>query len=146
MSWDEYFLAIAEDVARKSKDPHTKVGAVIVDEDNTIRVTGFNGVPRGVDDRDERLQRPEKYNWVSHAEMNCVAQAARVGVSTRGCTIVVTHAPCSICARLIVQAGVKRVVIGHGTTSMLQHEFDTADTMFREAGVVVTQCKTAGVW
>ena len=144
MNWGKYFMQIATAVAVKSKDPYTKVGAVIVDEDHTVRVTGFNGPPRGVRDSPERLQKPEKYSWVSHAEMNCIAQAARVGVSTKDCTLVVTHAPCSMCARLIVQAGIKRVIVGAGETSMPQEELDVAAKMFEEADVQVWKLDDTG--
>lgn len=135
MNWADYFMGFAHHAAQKSKDPNTHVGCVIVGSDLEIRSTGFNGIPRGVADLPARLERPTKYLWVSHAEENAVAHAARVGVSLKDCTAYVTHHPCSRCARILIQAGVSIVIIGDGVTSMPKEEFETARDMFREAGV-----------
>lgn len=137
MTWGDYFIRIARAIATKSRDPSTQVGAVLVDEDRVIRATGYNGLPRGVRDLPERLQRPAKYIWTSHAEMNTIAHAARVGVPTKGCTLIVTHEPCAMCARLILQAGISHLIIGTGTTSMPAEEFEVSRTMLEEAGVNV---------
>lgn len=135
--WRKYFMGFARHAATKSKDPTTKVGCVVVGPDGEIRSTGYNGIPRGVEDRPERMERPAKYLWTSHAEENAVAHAARVGVSLKGCTAYVTHHPCSRCARMLIQAGITTLVVGSGTTSMPTIEFETAQTMFREAGIPV---------
>lgn len=132
-------MGFAEHAALKSKDPSTKVGCVVVGPDGEIRATGYNGMPRGVHDVAVRMERPAKYLWMSHAEENAVAHAARVGVSTKGCTAYVTHHPCSRCARMLIQAGVSAVVVGVKTTRMPAEEFDTARIMFHEAGVDVRQ-------
>jgi dCMP deaminase len=124
-------------VAQRSKDPSTKVGCVVVSEDKIVVSTGYNGLPRGVEDKAERMERPAKYLWTSHAEENAVAQAARVGAKLKGGTAFVTHHPCSRCARSLIQAGITKVVIGSGTTSMPDEEFEVARTMFKEAGVNV---------
>src|SRR3546814_6598168 len=68
MNWDQYFIKMAELAATKSKDPSTKVGCVIVGPDNAVRMTGYNGPPRGVLDLPERFERPAKYLFTSHAE------------------------------------------------------------------------------
>lgn len=136
-SWDEHFMDMAILVAQRSKDPSTKVGCVVVSEDKIVVATGYNGLPRGVEDRSERMERPAKYLWTSHAEENAVAQSARVGAKLKGGTAFVTHHPCSRCARSLIQAGVTRVVIGSGTTSMPDEEFEVARIMFKEAGVNV---------
>ena len=138
-SWTDYFLAMAHLVASKSKDPSTKVGCVVITEDNVVAATGYNGLPRGVEDRADRMERPAKYLWTSHAEENAVAQAARVGMKLKGGTAYVTHMPCSRCARTLIQAGIETVVVDRGTTSMPQEEFDVAMQMFKEAGVDVAQ-------
>ena len=138
-SWTDYFLAMAHLVASKSKDPSTKVGCVVITEDKVVAATGYNGLPRGVEDTAERMERPAKYLWTSHAEENAVAQAARVGMKLKGSTAYVTHMPCSRCARTLIQAGIKTVVVDRGTTSMPQEEFDVAMQMFKEAGVDVAQ-------
>lgn len=135
-NWNDYFLGLAMMAATKSKDP-TKVGAILVGEDNSVRLTAYNGPPRGVEDSPDRFVRPRKYLFASHAEANLVAFAARAGIRTEGCTVVVTHSPCASCARTLIQAGVKRVMYGDGKTAMPDEEFEAARTMFREAGVVV---------
>ena len=137
VDWDAYFLGFAEHAALKSKDT-TKVGAVLVGPDREVRLTGFNGPPRGVADTDDRFVRPTKYLFASHAEANLVAFAAREGISTDGCTVYVTHSPCAACARLLIQAGVRAVMVGHGRLNAAgdwDAELIAALTMFREAGV-----------
>lgn len=135
-SWDLYFIKMAELVSTKSKDPSTKVGVVIVGEDNEVLSTGFNGFPRGVDEVNypERWERPEKYSWVIHAEANAVANAARVGVSLKGgrCYINFTPTPCTGCATLLIQSGVSAIIgpnrpftgVGTGTY------YDTEDVAY----------------
>ena len=136
-SWDGHFMDMAILVAQRSKDPSTKVGCVVVSEDKIVVATGYNGLPRGVEDRSEGMERPAKYLWTSHAEENAVAQSARVGAKLKGGTAFVTHHPCSRCARSLIQAGITRVVIGDGKTSMPDEEFEVARVMFQEAGVNV---------
>lgn len=137
MNWNDYLMGFARHAALKSKDS-TQVGAVLVGPDREVRLTAYNGPPRGVTDLPERRDtRPEKYLWVSHAEQNLVAFAAREGIQTKGCTVYVTHCPCSGCAKSLIQAGIAKVVIGPGTTAMPDDEFRASRTMFREAGVEV---------
>lgn len=136
-SWNDTFFGLAWRLSQRSKDPSTKVGCVIVGPDREIRSMGYNGFPRGVEDRPERMERPAKYLWTSHAEENAVAQAARVGASLKGCTAYTTHHPCSRCARSLIQAGVAAVVVGDGVTNMPSEEFEIAVEMFREAGINV---------
>lgn len=140
-SWDEYFIRMAELVASRSKDPSTKVGCVVVSYDNTVLSTGYNGLPRGVLDLPERMERPVKYLWTAHAEENAVAQAARNGISLDGATAYVTHSPCCRCARALIQAGILHIVVAPGQTSMPQEEFDVAAQMFAEVGIEVVQWK-----
>lgn len=106
------FFPVAEALSALSKDRSTKVGAVALGEDYEILSTGYNGFPRGVnDDVESRHERPTKYFFASHAEENLVAHAARNGVSLRGATVLVTSLfPCTTCSRLMIQAGVKRII------------------------------------
>ena len=134
MNWTDYYMGFARHAARKSKDS-TQVGAILVGPDDEVRLTAYNGPPRGVDDLHERRQRPVKYLFASHAEANLVAFAAREGIRTAGCTVYVTHMPCAACARSLIQAGVGEVIYGDGTTSMPPEEFAAAANMFFEAGV-----------
>ena len=111
MNWDTYFRDIAETVSSKSEDPATKVGCVVVDDDNYICATGYNGLPKGVKPTPERLQRPVKYLYFSHAERNAIFQAAKRGVSLNNCRLYCQWVPCCDCARAIIQVGIVEVVI-----------------------------------
>lgn len=135
-NWDEYLMGFAEHAATQSKDT-TQVGAVLVGPEREVLATGFNGPPKGVRDTAERFVRPTKYLYASHAEANLIAFSARHGVRTAGCTVYVTHMPCSACARTLIQAGITKVVVGGGETSMPYEEFSAAEKMFAEAGVEV---------
>lgn len=136
--WSSYFMDFARHAATASKDS-TKVGAVLVGPDRDVRLTAFNGPPTGVEDRPERFEREGgvKYLFAAHAEANLIAFAAREGIRTKDCTVYVTHHPCSACARSMIQAGIRCVVAGDGTTSMPAAELDAAAVMFAEAGVEV---------
>lgn len=136
MDWFDYMMEIAQTVAKKSKD-ETKVGAVLMDKNFAVRGTAFNGPPQGVQDLPDRFIRPRKYLFASHAEQNIVAFAARHGVATDNGIIVVTHFPCSSCARSLIQAGITEIWVGNGKTSMPEDEFKTAEEMFVEAGVAI---------
>lgn len=133
-NWPEYLMGFAQHAASKSKDS-AQVGAVLVDDENTVILTAYNGPPRGVDDIPERRERPMKYLFASHAEQNLIAFAARKGIRTDGHTVYVTHFPCSGCAKTLIQAGIRRVIVGPGTTSMPAEEFNIAGRMFEEANV-----------
>ena len=105
--WDARFMELARLVATWSKDPSTRVGSVIVDGNRVVSL-GFNGFPRGTDDTAELYaNRDRKYKRVLHAEQNAIAFANR---SLDGCTIYITHAPCSRCVAQIIQSGITRVV------------------------------------
>lgn len=138
MDWPTYLMGFAQHAARKSKDS-TQVGAALVGPEGEVRLTGFNGPPKGVLDLPDRRERPRKYLFAAHAEQNLIAFAAREGIRTAGCTVYVTHYPCSACSRTLIQAGIAKVVIGPGTTSMPDDEFEAAEIMFREAGVKVAR-------
>ena len=108
--WHRRFLALSEQIATWSKDPSRGVGAVIVSPSKQIVSTGFNGLPRGVEDRPERLERPVKYDLIVHAEMNAIIQCARNAVSPIDCAVYSSFFPCVNCALAIVQSGLRTVV------------------------------------
>ncbi len=120
--WDHYFMRIALLVRERSACFHRKVGAVIV-RNNRILATGYNQPPSGFPHCDQigcirdDLGIPSGENqeicYGLHAEQNALMQAARFGIATEGATMYVTHKPCSVCARLIINAGIKRVVYLH---------------------------------
>lgn len=133
--WREYLMGFANHAATNSKDA-TQVGAVLIaDDSRTVLLPAYNGPPAGVADTPARRERPAKYLYASHAEANLIAFAARRGIRTDGCHVYVTHMCCAACARTLIQAGIKKVVFGAGTTSMQPAEFEAAAVMFREAGV-----------
>lgn len=137
--WDRRFMELADFIAQWSKDPSTKVGAVVVDPRNKRVVsTGFNGFPFGVEDKAERLDdRSVKYEMVVHAETNALMFA---GGQAQNCTLYVTPLPpCARCAVLVIQAGIRRVVSPTPDTSRepWKTQFEISSQMFKEAGVTV---------
>lgn len=143
MNWVHYFRNLAHQVKLKSKDERTQIGAVIVGKDKEIVSTGYNSFPRGiVDNRKERQERPEKYYWFEHAERNSIYNAARIGVSTKGCTMYLSCGiPCADCARGIINAGIVRIFCEKGDTGAKGKKWDESAErsweMFQEAGVKV---------
>ena len=143
MNWVDYFRSIAETVKEKSKDERTKIGAVIVGKNKEIVSTGYNSFPRGIDDwKADRQERPEKYFWFEHAERNAIYNAARIGVSTKGCTMYLTCGiPCADCARGIINAGITRIFIVRGASGATSEKWiesaERSMEMFEEAGVNV---------
>lgn len=136
------YMTIARAVAQLSKDKSTQVGALILGPSNEVRSLGYNGAPRGCSaDEDERCAtRPEKYFWMSHAELNAITNAARIGTPLLDSTLVVTHFPCMDCARAIVQAGIKHVVVQRPTgdfTERWREHIDRATSLFGECGVTI---------
>lgn len=134
--WDEWFMGLARYVATASKDPSTKVGAVIVDEKRRIVSVGYNGFAQGVEDTDERLNdRETKYKMVIHGEKNAILFAGR---SVEGCTLYTTPlAPCAPCTAMVIQAGIKRVVAPACDAERWQADLRLGRAMFAEAGVVL---------
>lgn len=139
------FIPIAEAISTLSKDPSTKVGAVIIDNDSNILSTGFNGFPRGVNDTEIRYKnRDVKLKYVAHAEANAIAQAARVGAKLLGSSLIVTALyPCSNCTKLIIQAGIKTIyvpIMNPWSTNIHWHEERVlSKEMFYEAGIEIIE-------
>ena len=113
ISWDEYFMGIASLSALRSKDPNTKVGACIVDDDNKVVSIGYNGMPKGVDESQLSWNKGEgldsKYLYVCHAEFNAILNT-RNGSALKGCRLYVTLFPCNECAKAWVQVGIKEII------------------------------------
>ncbi|ELR11355.1 DCMP deaminase [Acanthamoeba castellanii str. Neff] len=116
VEWDDYFMFVALLSAQRSKDPHTQVGACIVNQDKRIVSTGYNGFPRGCDDDIFPWKRESacedildsKSLYVVHAELNAVLN--KNAKSVKGCTIYAPLFPCCECAKAIIQSGISRVV------------------------------------
>ena len=131
--WDLRFLEMARNAASWSKDPSTKVGAIIVDDDKRVISVGYNGFPKGVTD-DERLHdREEKYKMIVHAERNALLFANK---DVKNCSIYTyPFMPCSVCAGMVIQAGIKRVVTVKNNNDRWQKDFVVSRQMFKESEV-----------
>lgn len=139
-SWSDYFMGMAKAAAARSEDESTRVGCVVVGPQGEIRSTGYNGFPRKVMRLWSRKQRPEKYKWTCHAEENAVTQAARSGTSLADCTAYTTCYPCATCTRMMIQAGIKRVVTPAPTADYLsrwEEDVRIAEGMAAEAGMTI---------
>ena len=113
ISWDEYFMAVAQLAGMRSKDPSTQVGSCIVSDEHKILSMGYNGLPIGCSDDDfpwERDGKPlmTKYPYVTHSELNAILNYR--GGSLEGATIYVTLFPCNECAKAIVQSGIRTLI------------------------------------
>ena len=139
-TWDEYFMDFAMLTAKRSTCLRRQVGAVIV-QDKHIIATGYNGAPRGIAHCGEReggclrkelgVPSGEKHELCRalHAEQNAIIQAATLGQSVEGGTIYITHQPCAICAKMIINAGIQRIVVREGYPDELAVE------ILKEAGL-----------
>jgi len=112
ISWDEYFMGVAILSSFRSKDPSTKVGACIVNEDNRIVGVGYNGFPVGCDDNElpwgrEGTFLETKYPYVCHAELNAILNSS---INLKNSRIYVALFPCNECAKAIIQSGIKEVI------------------------------------
>ena len=113
ISWDEYFMGVALLAAARSKDPSTQVGACIVNEDNKIISTGYNGAPRGYNDDTCMCWDREgdflntKYAYVCHGELNAILNSP---APVKNCKIYVALFPCNECAKAIIQSGIKEII------------------------------------
>lgn len=132
--WDLRFLDLACHVAKWSKDPSTKVGAVIIDKNNRIVGLGYNGFPKGIEDSDrELLDKELKHQMVIHAEINAILNSNK---SVKGCTMYTTFFPCPKCASIIIQSGIECIVsiVNHSDERYIeQHKL--SKRMFNEAGI-----------
>jgi dCMP deaminase len=107
--WDARFYDLAKHISTWSKDPSTKVGAVIVNDLKQVVGIGYNGFPRGILDSESRYsERGTKHLFVVHAERNALDNAF---TDVRGCSMYITHFPCNECMKSILQRGIKRVIV-----------------------------------
>lgn len=140
-SWDEYFMQMAELTAKRSTCLRRQVGAAIVCDRHVV-ATGYNGAPRGIAHCEERggclrqqmnIPSGERHELCRalHAEQNAIIQAAALGQSVEGATIYITHQPCVICAKMIINAGIKRIIIRDG------YPDEMAVEILQEAGIKI---------
>lgn len=143
-SWDEYFMDITRLVAKRSTCIRRKVGAVLV-KDRNILATGYNGAPSGIPHcidvgcLREKMSVPsgERHELCRglHAEQNAIIQAAYHGVRIRGATLFCTNYPCTICIKMLINAGITRIVYQDGYSDELAKE------LIEQAGVEVVRFK-----
>ena len=140
-TWDHRFMEMAQLVSGWASCRRRKVGAVIV-KDKRVMTTGYNGAPAGIQtcvERGECLREKmgipsgqrHELCYAVHAEQNAIIQAAKLGISINGATLYCTHQPCILCAKMIVNSGITRVVYGEGYPDEFSME------IFGEAGVDV---------
>ena len=131
-SWDEYFMGITDLVSRRSTCLRRSVGALLV-KDKRILATGYNGPPAGLPHCDElggclrdRLGVPSgerhEVSRAIHAEQNAIIQAATSGVNIQGATLYSTHHPCVLCTKMVINAGIKRIVVRKGYPDELSRQ------------------------
>ena len=139
-SWDVYFMRITHEVSQRSTCMRRKVGAVLV-RDRRILATGYNGAPSGLEHCEKVGCMRQLHNVPSgerhelcrglHAEMNALIQAALFGISTAGSTLYTTAHPCSLCAKMLINAGVKRIVM------LDDYPDELSKAMLSEANIVL---------
>lgn len=134
MTFNEWYLKGCYWVSEKSKDPSTKIGCILINQNNRIISCGYNGIPKGLEDSDNRLNnRTEKYKFVEHAERNCIYSAAQHGISTLNSTLYINGYPCCDCARAIISAGINKIVIHKEFyTIMLESTINTDKTWLKD--------------
>lgn len=140
LSWDEYFMALAHLSAVRSKDPSTQVGAVIVDSNNRVVGLGYNGFPRGCDDKEFPWEREgefldTKYAYVVHAELNAILNANKL---IENCRLYVSLFPCNECSKAIIQSGIKEIIYESDKYKDL-NQFKASKKMLEAAGVKLRQ-------
>lgn len=105
------YMDVALTIALRSHDAETKVGAVLVKNDSgAIIATGFNGFVRGADDDALPKTRPDKYEYIVHAEQNLICNSAKHGISMNNCSLVCTLSPCKLCMRMLLNCGITKVI------------------------------------
>ncbi len=143
LSWDDTFMILANLISQRSKDPSTQVGAVIVDDDNTVLGLGYNGWPRGIKQDDLPWNRDgadldTKYPYVVHSEINAIFNSYQKLKNSR---LYCTLFPCNECAKAIIQNGIKEVIY----ESDKYHDTDNnkaARKLFDLAGISYRQYTT----
>ena len=137
--WKKRFLKLSKEISTWSKDPSTKVGALIISEDKNIISTGYNGFPRDIEDTEERLNNREtKYKFILHAEMNCILNALYNGRSVKDCILFVHGLPpCSECTKSIIQSGIKKVITDSKATENWKESLKLSLEMLKEANVEI---------
>jgi|TARA_R110002153_G_scaffold52758_1_gene147688 dCMP deaminase len=141
--WKKRYLKLAKEISTWSKDPSTKVGAIIVGSKGQVISQGYNGFPRGVFDDIERYEnREDKLKYVVHAEANAIYNAAQNGSALNGSYLFVHGLPvCNECAKAIIQVGIKHIIVSKTSTTKdnpkWKKSFELTKQMFEEADIEI---------
>lgn len=136
-NWNEYLMAFAHLASTRSHDLHTKHGAVVVDQDHRILGIGYNGFPRGGDESMYPRERPAKYPYMVHAELNAILNCT---LRPAGGTIYITGLPCPHCMLTIIQAGIRNVFFGGRQSQMVGSEQrETVELMAKNHSVTLRE-------
>lgn len=146
ISWNQFFMGVATIASLRSKDPHTTVGCVIVNSENRIISTGYNGFPKLKDADSDSIfpwsknssdEYETKYPYVIHAEVNAILNASQ---PIKECTLYVTWFPCNECAKLIVQSGISKVIYLNKHTEVgYEQSLQLSEKMFKLARIECVQ-------
>lgn len=140
--WDIRFARLAREISTWSKDPSSKIGAIIVDKDRRILGTGYNGFPKGIADTEERLNdREEKYPRIIHAEMNALLNCLRSGTSVMDSTLYIYGLPmCTDCTKSVIQSGVSTIIMIYpkNIPERWKESMLKSGSMLGEAGIFYT--------
>ncbi len=133
---------LADEAKLKSCDKHTKLGALIIDINGQILIESSNTIPKGLEIKDERLERPIKYQYIEHAERNACFYAAKHGIKLEGTIMVMScnPIPCTECARAVIQSGIQ-MIVGRDIDNVASKKWDDscnfALELLKEAGITV---------
>lgn len=143
--WNDYFLGLAKVVSQRSHDIHTQHGCVITDSSNRILGVGYNGFPRGLDDSKLPTNRPDKYQWMVHAERNALSNCV---VRPDNGTAYITGQSCNDCITALWQEGIKKVYMtdDHGTLLFDDNAKMRFDTFVKMSGIEIIYCKPNLDW
>lgn len=145
IDWNNYFLGLAFVASQKSHDIHTQHGCVITDSNNRILGLGYNGFPRGLNDSLLPTSRPEKYDWMIHAERNALANCT---IRPENGTAYVTGQCCNNCIMSLWQEGISKVVMAdnHGTILFDKKQKEIFDTFVNMSGIQIITVKPDLSW
>lgn len=136
-TFDRQGIAVAEQLALRSRDESRKSGFYVLAPDGTVLARGCNQFVDGVDETTARKQRPAKYAYTEHAERNAIYGASRKGISLEGSTAYLNWYPCAECARALVLTGIKRLVCYEPDWTEERYGFQFARVILEEGGVEV---------
>lgn len=144
-SWTDYFLGLAKVVAQRSHDIHTQHGCIITDKNHRILGVGYNGFPKGLEDKQLPLTRPEKYPWMVHSERNALANCV---VRPDGGTAYVTGQCCNDCIMALHQEGIDTVYMidSHGTKLFDEQSKKVFDTFVQMSGIKIFYTQPDFTW